>query len=142
MGVVIASELLAAIVAQAQAFPDREICGLLLGDGDAVAEARPCRNVHPAPTTHFEIDASQLLAAHRAGRSGGRTVVGHYHSHPSGDAGPSATDAADAAPDGSLWLIVAGVDVRAWRAVRRGAIHDRFDPVVLRVVSDAAKDDG
>ena len=43
-------------------------------------------------------------------------MIGHYHSHPSGVAAPSPTDAACAAPDGTLWLIVAGDDMRAWIA--------------------------
>ncbi|MDI1294580.1 MAG: peptidase, partial [bacterium] len=36
--------------------------------------------------------------------------------HPSGVAAPSATDAASARPDSSLWLIVAGADARLWMA--------------------------
>jgi len=66
---------------------------------------------------------------------GGRAVIGHYHSHPSGDPTPSLRDAADALPDGSLWLIVGDGVVRAFRAVANGVLHDRFDPVALRVVA-------
>jgi proteasome lid subunit RPN8/RPN11 len=110
----------------------------LLGHGDTVVEARACRNVHPNPATHFEIDPAPLLAAHRAARAGGARVIGHYHSHPSGAPTPSLTDAACAAPDGSLWLIAASGEVRAWRAVPHGALHGRFDPVALHVIADPA----
>jgi desampylase len=116
-----------------------EICGLLLGHGERVVTALACRNVAAAPATRFELDPAALLAAHRAARAGGPAVLGHYHSHPSGAARPSPRDAADAAPDGSLWLIVAGDAVTAWRAVHEGALHGRFDPVAMR---DGGCDDG
>ncbi|MEH3104823.1 MAG: M67 family metallopeptidase [Sphingomonas phyllosphaerae] len=110
-----------------------EICGLLLGKGDTIARLLPCRNVAADPATRFEIDPAALIAAHRAARRGGEQVIGHYHSHPSGTARPSPRDAADAAPDGSIWVIVAGEMVTAWRAVEKGAVHGRFDPLRLDV---------
>ncbi|MCL6305260.1 Mov34/MPN/PAD-1 family protein, partial [Streptococcus agalactiae] len=58
-------------------------------------------------------------------------VIGHYHSHPSGVAVPSPRDAADAMPDGMVWLIVGGREVRAWRAVAAGEVEGRFDPVAI-----------
>lgn len=133
MTVTIASALLRQIADAAAASPHAEICGLLFGTRDAVTAAAPCRNVAVDPTRRFEIDPAALLAAHRAAREGGARIVGHYHSHPSGLAVPSARDAADAAPDGSLWLIAGGGGVvRAWRAVESGAVEGRFDPVELR----------
>ena len=79
----------------------------------------------------IEIDPAALIAAHRAARSGGAAVIGHYHSHPTGLAEPSPRDAADAAPDGSIWLIAGGGQVTAWRAVAAGRRHGRFDPLAL-----------
>ncbi|HEX8556121.1 MAG TPA: M67 family metallopeptidase, partial [Sphingomonas sp.] len=117
--------------------PD-EICGLLFGTPDVIAAAHPCRNFATDPRARFEIDPAPLLAAHRAARAGGARVIGHYHSHPSGAPTPSLTDAACAAPDGSLWLIAASGEVRAWRAVPHGALHGRFDPVALHVIADPA----
>ena len=108
---------------------------MLLGDP---AGARACPNVHAEPSRHFEIDPAALLRAHREARAGGAAVIGHYHSHPSGDPTPSRTDAASAAPDGAIWLIVGrglGVDgARAWVAVEGGALHGRFDPVRIAPV--------
>lgn len=129
----ISSDLLDRIVIETIGSPDREVCGLLLGNGDRIDDVQPCRNVAADPATRFEIDPAQLLAAHRAARAGGPSVIGHYHSHPSGVAVPSRQDASDAAPDGSLWLIAAGTTVTAWRAGVIGQLHDRFTPVALHV---------
>ena len=91
----------------------------------------PSANVAADPARFFEIDPAALLAAHRAARSGGPQVIGHYHSHPNGRAEPSPRDAADAAPDGSIWLIAASGRLTAWRAGPHGALHGRFDAVEL-----------
>lgn len=134
MGLVISSALLARIVAEAAASAG-EVCGLLLGaSGDASIDAiLPCRNVAADPSRHFEIDPAMLIAAHRAARGGGPAIIGHYHSHPSGTPVPSATDAAAVCTDGLIWIIVAGAEVRAWRAVRDGTVEGRFDPLALAV---------
>ena len=132
----ISTALLAAIEAEAAASPDREICGLLFGTSGAIAASRPARNVAADPRSTFEIDPATLLAAHRGHRGGGPAIVGCYHSHPSGDPEPSARDAADAEPNGWLWLIVAAGKARLWRAVAAGERHGRFDPVALACVAD------
>ncbi|OHD03992.1 MAG: peptidase [Sphingomonadales bacterium RIFCSPLOWO2_12_FULL_63_15] len=115
MSVTISSLLRDRIVALAAA-DDGEICGLLLGQAGWIEAIAPAANVAADPARHFELDPAVLIAAHRAARSGGPKVVGYYHSHPSGVALPSATDAACAMPDGTLWLIVAGKEVRLWIA--------------------------
>ena len=103
------------LLAEARNALPREACGLLLGNGAQIEEVRVCRNVHPQPETHFEIDPQALIDAHRAARSGGPQVLGYFHSHPVGLPEPSATDRACAAGDGRIWAIVAGHDVRFWR---------------------------
>eukprot|EP01137_Pigoraptor_chileana_P021912 Opistho-2@86207 len=108
-----------------------EACGLLFGKDGAIEAASVEPNVAANPLIHFEIDPVGLFAAIRAERAGGPRVAGYWHSHPSGDAQPSATDAAMAAPDGKLWLIVAGGEVNGWRAVVDGARHGRFVAVEL-----------
>ncbi len=137
MDVTIASTALTAILAEAAGSPGVEICGLLLGDGDDIRIARSCRNVAADPARRFEIDPAALLAAHRMARSAGDRVVGHYHSHPSGRPVPSPRDAADAAPDGTLWLIVADGQARMWRAVPDGPVEGRFVPVAFATSSCA-----
>jgi proteasome lid subunit RPN8/RPN11 len=127
----ISTELLAQITAEAARSPDVEVCGLLLGTTGMVEVIEPCTNVAADPARRFEIEPVRLLGAHRRARAGGPAVVGHYHSHPTGTARPSPRDAADAAADGSLWLIVGGGEVTAWRAVRDGEVEGRFTAVVL-----------
>jgi proteasome lid subunit RPN8/RPN11 len=106
-----------------------EVCGLLFGTPDRVDRFRTCTNVAADPRTAFEIDPAELIAAHRASRAEGDTVVGCFHSHPRGWAEPSATDAASAAADGWIWLIAGGGEIGVWRAVSQGQRHDRFDAV-------------
>ena len=115
MEIVLTREAFDRVLAEAAGALPEEACGILLGRAGCVEQAIPARNVHPSPRTHFEIDPQVLIDAHRAGRAGGTQVLGYYHSHPSGQAEPSATDRAMAAGDGSIWAIVAGGDVRCWR---------------------------
>ena len=133
----ISSEVLRAIVDEADRDAGREVCGLLFGTAERVVAMQSCRNVAADPRTAFEIDPAQLIAAHRAARAGGPNIVGCYHSHPSGAPEPSPRDAEAAVADGAIWLIVAGRDVGCWRAVAEGARQGRFDHVDYRVVGIA-----
>ncbi|PAX09804.1 hypothetical protein CKY28_02545 [Sphingomonas lenta] len=131
----ITTETLDAIVTETIAESGREACGLLLGADDRITAHRPARNVADDPHRRFEIDPATLLAAHRAARADGPAILGCYHSHPTGSPDPSARDAADAEPNGWLWLIVGAGEARLWRAVRDGAVHGRFEPVPFTCVS-------
>ena len=93
---------------------EHEVCGLLLGEAGHVREIHPANNVARDPLRHFELDPVTLLAAHKAARAGGPAILGHYHSHPGGMPVPSATDAANAQPDGSLWLIIGRGEAGLW----------------------------
>lgn len=127
----ISSELLLHLQAMAAADPEREVCGLLLGEGNEIREVRPATNVAATPEARFEIDPAVLIAAHRAARAGGAAVLGCYHSHPGAQAHPSTEDARLAAPDGQYWIILGTDGVTAWQAVAHGPVHDRFIPVAL-----------
>jgi proteasome lid subunit RPN8/RPN11 len=128
----ISRSALDAIAAQAKAAGEQECCGLLLGSPEQIDTILAAPNVAADSRTRFEIDPAVLLCAHKAARAGGPAVAGCYHSHPSGDPTPSAEDAAQAEPNGALWLIcgLSGT-ITAWRAVPVGHIHDRFDPVEI-----------
>jgi proteasome lid subunit RPN8/RPN11 len=115
MQVEVTSQALNAMRAAAAAAHPREACGILLGRGGRITEARETANLHPSPRTHFEIDPQALIDAHRAARSGGPEVLGYFHSHPVGEPVPSATDRASASGDGRVWAILAGEDVRFWK---------------------------
>jgi proteasome lid subunit RPN8/RPN11 len=121
VGVEVSLEALAAMRAHAAAALPAEACGILLGEGARITEARPTRNNHPAPATHFEIDPQALIDAHRAARApDAPQVIGYYHSHPTGPAVPSATDRACANGDGKVWAILAGEDVTFWEDGEQG----------------------
>ncbi len=126
MSVTISSEVLTQVVAAATASPDAEICGLLFGTAGLIEAAEACANVAADPARTFEIDPSALFAAHRRARGGGPSVVGHYHSHPSGLPVPSARDAAQAMGDGAIWVILGGGEARAWRSVEMGAFVEEM----------------
>ncbi len=126
MKFVIASGADAAIRGHAQAALPAEACGLLLGTALHVERAEPAANVAAHPERSFEIDPATLLRWHREARGLGLQVVGHYHSHPNGLPRPSATDAARAAEDGQLWIIVAADALTGW--IRTA---DGFDPVEI-----------
>ena len=111
----IAETVIPAILAAARNAHPHECCGILLGGENRVESYLSANNIHPNPETHFEIDPRALIAAHKAERAGGPQVVGYYHSHPTGDPAPSATDRASAAHDGKVWAIVAGDEVAFFR---------------------------
>ncbi|MBM3596425.1 MAG: M67 family metallopeptidase [Alphaproteobacteria bacterium] len=115
MGVEVTSGVLATLLEEAARAAPRECCGLLLGEGGRIAEARLAANVAEEPERRFEIDPLALLAAHKAARAGGPQVIGYFHSHPEGHPLPSATDCEHASGDGRVWAIVAGGEVTFWR---------------------------
>ncbi|MBV9842480.1 MAG: M67 family metallopeptidase [Sphingomonadaceae bacterium] len=129
----ISKALLQVVLGHAGADPDREVCGLLFGSAERIEDAVPAANVSAHPTDSFELDPQALFAAVRAERMGGRRSIGHYHSHPNGSASPSPRDAAASHGDGRVWLIIAENGVRAWRAVRGGAVEGAFEPLELVV---------
>jgi len=118
----IGRDILAHLLDDATAVPDREICGLLFGSVSRVDRAQPVDNVAERPADTVEIDPRALFAALRAERAGGDKVIGHYHSHPNGSAEPSPRDLAAAEP-GKLWLILGGGVARAW-IMENGAFRE------------------
>ena len=130
MPICVTTTALNAIIAEARRCHPCEACGLLLGHDDTVASALPTANIAPAPERHFEIDPAALIAAHRTARAGGPAVLGYFHSHPTGSARPSPTDASSAAHDGRVWAIVAGDTVALWRDTLSG-----FEPLSYDVVA-------
>lgn len=116
MAFTVTSAVVAGLLDEALLANPHECCGLLFGTADTIRAHQPAANVHPAPETRFEIDPQALIDAHRSMREGGARLVGYYHSHPEGSPEPSATDRALAGGDEMIWAIVAGGEVRLWRA--------------------------
>jgi len=124
--------------------PD-ECCGFLLGTLDdrmaSVREAARALNretVAPGGQgrSRFEIAPSDVVAAHREAARRGLAVVGYYHSHPRGQARPSARDEL-LAWAGLVYLIV-GKD-GALRAFVSATLGGRLEEIALeREGEDAA----
>lgn len=131
MKLIISSTILEAIQNDALGANPLEVCGLLLGKNWSVTQAIHTGNVSEYPEREFEINPSELIAAERNARSGGQSIIGYYHSHPTGKVEPSQIDANHAAADGRIWLIVNGKEAAAWRTSPNGKIFGRFDPVSL-----------
>ncbi|MFI5021489.1 MAG: M67 family metallopeptidase [Alphaproteobacteria bacterium] len=121
------------------AYPE-ECCGLLLGheqgkDRIVVSAAVASANLAAEPQRHFEVDPALYLRLRRAAAAEplGAHLIGLYHSHPEGEAVPSASDAAEAWQEGWIWLIIplasgrAGV-LSAFRLARMGG---PFEAVAL-----------
>lgn len=115
MTINVTSGTIATLLQEAANAAPEECCGLLLGRGQQVSEARPADNVAPDRLRHFEIDPMALFAAHKQARAGGLELLGYYHSHPEGHPVPSATDCEHASGDGRIWAIIAGGEVSFWR---------------------------
>ena len=108
------------------AFP-RECCGLVEGlrvagvDGDEfhVTALHAARNLAPE-ADRFELAPEDHFHALKAARAKGRRLIGCYHSHPNGQAEPSAADKNGAGEENFLWLIAAGGRLEAF-VYQRGA---------------------
>lgn len=109
-----------------------EACALLAGEsvpgGFVVRELFVTPNVDPEPARRFTIAPEAMLAADRAARGRGLEIVGIFHSHPRGDAEPSAFDLERAWPY-YAYLIARGDDLRAWRLAEGGS---RFEAMEIR----------
>ena len=98
-----------AIIRHAESEYPREACGLLLGrrllDRVLISEVVPSPNIADQPRHNFEIDPGLRLRIQKANREGGNRIVGHYHTHPDGEAAPSATDRSQIYETDLIWLI-------------------------------------
>jgi desampylase len=117
MGLKLSRHLRQVLLDWAEAAGERECCGLLIGQGNDATEVVLAQNVAPDPTQHFEIDPAALIVAEKHARQGGPQILGYFHSHPNGRAGPSPDDAACAADDGRYWVIIANGAITAWRPI-------------------------
>lgn len=94
-----------------KAYP-QEACGLLVGrlgeDCFEVRQVLAMTNTHSSrPNDRFEIAPEDLIFAHKKARAMGQQIIGHYHSHPNGQATPSDQDVACISDVTALWLIQA-----------------------------------
>ncbi len=118
--------LVSRLLAQAQASPDEEICGLIAGkqidDDDSEPEYTlyPIDNIAPDRRRRYQLDPAQQIAAMRDMRERNKPLVCIYHSHPHSPAIPSATDMAEAGYPEAVYLIISldvkgVIEMRGWR---------------------------
>jgi proteasome lid subunit RPN8/RPN11 len=124
------SAALATMRAHAERAWPLECVGALVGDGEAVREARPLPNVAADPSRGFEVPARALLDLERSVDAAGMRVWGTYHSHPDGPALPSGADLAFGSP--GRWMVIIPVEggkagePRAWRWGEDGRLEGAF----------------
>lgn len=117
LGVDLPSALADALRREAALAAPRECCGLV--EGRRAQGLFTIQALHRAANLsdeadRFEIDPRDHIAAVKRARAKGLRIVGCYHSHPHGEARPSAADLAGAGEEDFLWLIVAGETVAAF----------------------------
>lgn len=124
-----------ALVVHAREGAPEEVCGVLGGsDGNPARVTRVERvpNVAARPRTRYELDPEAQFAALRTVEDDGDDVVGFYHSHPTGPAGPSPTDEARATWPDAVYCIVSLAEreprIGAWRWT-----GERFAALAVRV---------
>jgi desampylase len=106
-----------------------EICGALIGDGYTVTAALPLANHSMNSHDSYYIPAAEVMRIERATAREGNVLMGFYHSHPNGDAVPSATDVHDALPGYVYWIVSGTGAVRAWRLREDRTQFDEVDVV-------------
>lgn len=150
-----APELLEELARHAEACYPRECCGALLGhrgtpstddegaargDGSGrVVEVVACGNAASDPLRRYAIAPRELFELHRAARRAGLEVIGYYHSHPTRDASPSATDREESWPELSYVIIPVG-DGRA-RQPRCWRFSSAGEPLEERIFAAATPSD-
>lgn len=104
-----------------------EACGILLGDAEpsviAVSELLFIPNASPSPEIAFAFEPGAWIEAVYAAQKRRRTIVGVFHSHPSGSALPSGPDRLGWDGFGSYWIVGLGSpspDVRSYRSNPNG----------------------
>lgn len=84
-----------------------EACGLLMGGDDgAVTKIIASSNLADHPTKNFEINPALILQYQKESRLGHDRILGHYHSHPDGQANPSARDQDNNHDTDLIWVII------------------------------------
>jgi [CysO sulfur-carrier protein]-S-L-cysteine hydrolase len=112
------------IVAHARRDAPHEACGLLAGREGHVRRVFPMKNAEPAERrpVAYRLEPEEQYRVLMEIESSGWELVGIYHSHPNGQAYPSATDVGLALYPGVVYLIVSLLDPN--RPAARGFLID------------------
>ena len=90
MNLSVAPGILEQVIERAKTSYPNEACGLLVGR-NAADRFLPIKNISMS-ADRYEMDPAELIAALRALRDTGETLMAIFHSHPHGPAEPSKTD--------------------------------------------------
>ncbi|HVA95029.1 MAG TPA: M67 family metallopeptidase [Candidatus Dormibacteraeota bacterium] len=118
----IRAEILEALLQQARSEPKMECCGLLAGRAGIITAIFPAKNAL-ASATSYEIAPQELFRLFKRLREEGLEHLGLYHSHPSGENVPSASDIAQAYYPEQAYFVLSPQPA-APRPVRAFSIRD------------------
>lgn len=93
------------ILAHALKTPEIEVCGLVFGDQQQT-HCIPVPNTSKLPANHYEMSSTFLLSTLKYCRHNQQNLIAIYHSHPTSEAYPSATDIQMAYYPDALYLII------------------------------------
>jgi len=131
---------LEAIRRHAERAAPEECCGVLIGRRGReaeIVEVVPAQNAAEGDRRRrYAIEVRQLIETHKRARTLDLEVVGYYHSHPEGEAWPSAHDLDHAHP-GVSYLIVGleggrAVEARAFRLRGEAFVEEKLEPAFSR----------
>ena len=148
--VAIPADALQAIARHARRAHPRECCGFLVGARRRVLFAVATQNIARG-RSRYRIDDATHIELRRALRrfAPALEIVGVYHSHPNGEARPSATDVSEAFYPAWTYLIVGmrrRVSIRAFRfaggRTEKVAIHTESGDSIYRAARAASRRPG
>ena len=90
----------------AQHTPDAEICGLVSTTADQQYRVYSIQNIASPADRVFEMEPKQQIDAFRKMRENGESLFAVFHSHPHGQATPSARDLQQATFQDALNIII------------------------------------
>jgi len=104
-----------------------EVCGILAGTDDEVAEVFEMVNTEHSPVSYF-MDPKEQFQVMKAIREKGLRMVAIYHSHPASEAFPSAKDVRLAFYDDLAYIIISLMNddepvVRAF-SIKEGRVEE------------------
>jgi [CysO sulfur-carrier protein]-S-L-cysteine hydrolase len=96
MSLILTTEQLEQLIAQARHDAPNETCGIITGKQGRALKIYALKNIDPDPRIRYNVDPLELLNALHETEDLGREHLAIYHSHPASPAYPSPTDIARA----------------------------------------------
>lgn len=132
----LSTEHAAIMVQHARTAAPHEACGIIGGTGERAERIIPVPNAAADPLHHYRLNDADFVRAIYDLEAAGLELIGFYHSHPTGDALPSATDVRLATYPDSAYLIIGLRDrqpqLAAWQmiygAVERLPLYIQAEP--------------